>query len=41
VVGAVLRELVNQGKASKLQKFEIPGAVSLHFNNKDRYLQQD
>jgi hypothetical protein len=28
VVGAVLRELVNQGKTLKLQKFEIPGAVS-------------
>ncbi|XP_023342990.1 long-chain-fatty-acid--CoA ligase 4 [Eurytemora carolleeae] len=29
VVGAVLRELMNQGKLMKLQKFEIPGAVYL------------
>ena len=28
VTGAALRELVNQGKVGKLQKFEIPGAVS-------------
>jgi len=30
VVGAVLRELMNQGKLMKLQKFEIPGAVSIY-----------
>jgi len=29
LTGAVLRELVNQGKVGKLQKFEIPGAVHL------------
>jgi len=29
VVGAVLREIVQQGKIGKLQKFEIPGAVHL------------
>jgi len=29
VTGAALRELVNQGKVGKLQKFEIPGAVHL------------
>jgi long-chain acyl-CoA synthetase len=29
VVGAVLRELMTQGKLLKLQKFEIPGAVYL------------
>jgi len=29
ITGAVLRELVNQGKIGKLQKFEIPGAVHL------------
>ena len=29
VTGAVLRELVNHGKKHKLEKFEIPGAVSL------------
>ena len=32
VVGAVLREIVQQGKIGKLQKFEIPGAVSLFLN---------
>jgi len=30
VVGAVLRELMNQGKLMKLQKFEIPGAVCIY-----------
>jgi len=29
VTGAVLREVVNHGKASRLEKFEIPGAVTL------------
>jgi len=29
LVGSVLREVVNQGKVGKLQKFEIPGAVHL------------
>jgi len=29
ITGAVLREIINQGKQSKLEKFEIPGAVSL------------
>eukprot|EP00088_Acartia_fossae_P040667 TRINITY_DN42387_c0_g1_i1.p1 TRINITY_DN42387_c0_g1~~TRINITY_DN42387_c0_g1_i1.p1 ORF type:complete len:154 (-),score=30.78 TRINITY_DN42387_c0_g1_i1:73-534(-) len=29
VTGAALREIVNHGKASKLEKFEIPGAVFL------------
>lgn len=29
VTGGVLRELVNHGKKHKLEKFEIPGAVSL------------
>ena len=29
VTGGVLRELVNYGKKLKLEKFEIPGAVTL------------
>ena len=29
VTGAVLRELVNHGKTHRLEKFEIPGAVTL------------
>merc|ERR1719347_1817381 len=29
MTGAVLREIINHGKASKLEKFEIPGAVTL------------
>merc|ERR1712203_723094 len=29
VTGAVLREVVNHAKSSRLEKFEIPGAVTL------------
>jgi len=29
VTGAVLREIVNHGKKSRLEKFEIPGAITL------------
>ena len=29
LTGAVLRELVNHGKRHRLEKFEIPGAVTL------------
>jgi len=29
ITGGVLREIVNQGKQSRLEKFEIPGAVTL------------
>jgi len=29
ITGAVLREIVNHAKGSRLEKFEIPGAVTL------------
>ena len=29
MTGAVLREITNHGKTSKIEKFELPGAVTL------------